>query len=233
MHSKLISFACILVVLTGCMYQSEYGQNVPPQEQLIVVQNAVERYQEATGVLPIKNSEETTAIFEKYVIDFRRLLQGYLGEVPSNAFEEGGYYQYVLTNVEDNPTVKLLDLRHAEALRSFTLELTMYMQHSDYLPVLDVKENGLLEVDFERMGLSSPPYVKSPYTNTNLPIVMNTSGDVFIDYAPDIFMALEQQDVPEEEDLRYILLNDEHPIVPAFSVPYTLEGDTIVALKEA
>ncbi|NGP43699.1 hypothetical protein G4V62_01485 [Bacillaceae bacterium SIJ1] len=220
-----------LLFLSGCMYPRDYGSSAPPDEQIMFVQNAVDRFQEQTGVFPIKNSEEDTSVYEKYTIDFRRLLNGFLSEVPSNAYEAGGHYQYVLVDPDEAPKVKLIDLRHAEEMRSLRLQLNSYMQRSNYLPVARVKENGLLEIDYEKMGLDEPPYVESPYSQTTLPIVFDASGNLYVDYAPDIFMALEEGAEEPAGDLREVLVTD-HPIVPAFSVPYAMEDETIVAQKE-
>ena len=45
----------------------------------------------------------------------------YTEKIPSNAYETGGVYQYVLTDVETNPTVKLVDFRAAERIRELNL----------------------------------------------------------------------------------------------------------------
>src|SRR5699024_12881517 len=53
-----------------------------------------------------------TPIFEKYIIDFSVMKEnGVLSEIPGNAFENGGIYQYGLITPEENPRVKLIDLR--------------------------------------------------------------------------------------------------------------------------
>ena len=61
------------------------------------VQTAINQFQEDNdGILPIKNSDETTPIYQKYVIDFKRIVPEYMAEPPSNAFESGGVFQYVI-----------------------------------------------------------------------------------------------------------------------------------------
>src|SRR5690554_5013672 len=100
----------VIAVLSGCMYPEEnLAQNqIPYEEQVSSVQNAVLKFQEDNnGILPIKTKDAETPIYQKYLIDFNRIVPRYLPEVPGNAFEAGGIFQYVLIDVETDPTVKL------------------------------------------------------------------------------------------------------------------------------
>ena len=64
------------------------------------VQAAVNQFQKDNdGILPIKNSVETTPIYQKYPIDFKRIVPEYMAEPPRNAFESGGVFQYVIVFV--------------------------------------------------------------------------------------------------------------------------------------
>jgi hypothetical protein len=53
-------------------------------------------------------------------LDGRLMFHRYIEEPPASAYESGGMYQYVLVDVEHKPTVKLVDLQMAEAIRDMT-----------------------------------------------------------------------------------------------------------------
>jgi hypothetical protein len=76
----LLLSAVLLALLSGCLYpeQRRSENRAAVAESVLVVQNAIEQYKQKTGVLPIKNSEPDTPIYEKYVIDMKRLTQGSL-----------------------------------------------------------------------------------------------------------------------------------------------------------
>ena len=81
------------------------------------------------------------------------------------------------------------------------------------------------------MNLDSEPYVKSPYTGNNLPVYISTEGELIVDYRSDIYQLMQENDHPYQEgdDLRQ-LLTDHYPIVPAYSIPYTMEdGEPVFA----
>ena len=125
---------CVFV-LSGCLYpqSKKVEKSVPAEEQVLAVQKAVDQFrEEQSGLLPIKNQDATVPYYQKYPIDFNRL-EKYLPEPPGNAYESGGVFQYVLIDVEDNPTVKLFDLRMASVLqehnlRLFTIKKTSFLR---------------------------------------------------------------------------------------------------------
>ena len=117
--SVLLLFTWIIILLSGCMYPEEekVQNNTPYEDQVQSVQTAVNQFQKDNGgILPIKNSDETTPVFQKYMIDFKRIIPEYLAEPPSNAFESGGVFQYVIVLKDKVPIVKIFDLRVAETL---------------------------------------------------------------------------------------------------------------------
>ena len=123
----------VLVTLTGCMYPEEklVQNQVPYKDQLDSVQSAVDQYKEANGgLLPIKTKDAETPIYQKYPIDFKKIVPRYMAESPGNAYENGGLFQYVLVDAETDPTVKLLDLRMAETIR----EIKMRINATGYPP---------------------------------------------------------------------------------------------------
>src|SRR5699024_11803954 len=97
--SILFSIAILLfITLSGCLFTDiKIAKNKTPNEdQINMVQTAVEQYQENTnGLLPIKTKEADVDIYEKYLIDFNMLKDNQLlSETPATAYENGGTYQY-------------------------------------------------------------------------------------------------------------------------------------------
>ncbi|KXH82030.1 hypothetical protein [Sporosarcina sp. HYO08] len=222
----------LLFILSGCMYpgDDQMSQQTPYADQLEAVQKAVDAYKENTsGMLPIKTKEASTDIFIKYPIEFSKIVPAYTEKIPSNAYETGGIYQYVLLDVEENPTVKLVDLRAAERIR----ELNLRKNVNNSVPFKEAVGQNVYEVDFEKMGFKSPVTVPSPYSDVQLPIVIAGDGNFYVDYTIDLSRALREKnpDVTQGEDIRF-LLSDDYPIVPAYSLPYTInENNEPIFLK--
>lgn len=217
-----ILFSGMLVLLSGCMYPDEQKaeNQIPYEDQLNTVQSAVNRYQEASGgLLPIKTRDMETDQYIKYPIDFSKIVPAYTEKIPSNAFENGGIYQYVLMDVEENPTVKLVDLRTAEKIR----ELNIRKGINGYAPISDVIVDNVYKLNYEMMGYKKEQTVPSPYSNVELPLVITGDGTIYVDYSIELnrILAEEDPDVKAGEDIRY-LLTQKYPIVPAYSLPYTV-----------
>lgn len=228
----------ITLFLSGCLYpQNELTQNkVPYPDQLDMVQTAVERYSEITnGLMPIKTSDSDTPIFEKHLIDFNALKEkNVLSSVPGNAFENGGIYQYTIITPDENPRVRLIDLHTAEVLRKVNVKLDQYRSKKIYPPFGKEIEKGIFYIDYQKIGFNSDQYVVSPFSEENLPIVMDIEGKLYIDYRIDLQRALEEHDhqFEEGEDIRYILAEDS-PFVPAYSLPYKiLQGEPVFQYHE-
>lgn len=216
----------VLFTLTGCMYPEEklVQNQVPYKDQLDSVQSAVDQFKEANGgILPIKTKDAKTPIYQKYPIDFNKIVPKYLSEPPGNTYENGGLFQYVLVDVEENPTVKLLDLRMAETIR----EIKMRINASGYPPFKDQIADNIYTLDFKKIGFNEEPVAVSPYTNQNLHFIISTDGEIFIDYRSDLYQAIKASklDLKEGEDIRHILVN-ESMFVPAYSLPYTIDKST-------
>lgn len=227
---KKTTLAILLLFVAGflasCGYpQSERAENqIPYEDQLITVQNAVNQYRGATGgLLPIKTREMDIDQYIKYPIDFSLIVPEYTAEVPTNAFETGGIFQYVLMDVEENPTVKLVDLQAAEAIRSVNVRKSA---NGGQAPIAEILADNVYKFNYEAMGFSEEPTVVSPYSGRNLPMVITGSGDVYIDYAMDLYSALQEYEGELEagQDIRFILYED-HPVVPAYSLPYTVDEE--------
>jgi hypothetical protein len=218
-----LPFILVLSVLTGCMYPEEklVQNQVPYKDQLDSVQSAVNQFKEANGgILPIKTKDAETPIYQKYPIDFNKIVPRYLSEAPGNAYENGGLFQYVLVDVEENPTVKLLDLRMAETIREIKMRITA----NGYPPFKDKITDQLYTLDFKKIGYKQEPVAVSPFTNHNLRYVVSTQGEIYIDYSSDLYQAIKssKEDLKEGEDIRHILVN-QSMFVPAYSLPYTID----------
>jgi hypothetical protein len=221
----LIAFLLILTmsILSGCMYPEEkLSQNqIPYETQVKAVQDAVVTYQkDNNGLLPIKTRDQDTPIYQKYPIDFRKLSPQYLAEIPGNAFENGGIFQYVLTDVEEDPQVKIFDLRLAEQIR----ELKIRIEAQGYPPFKEEVANNVYTLNYKELGYDGEVYVHSPYSNNNLPLVINGDGDIFVDYSMDLFEQIKSTDKELEPgtDIRNLLVEDTF-FVPAYSLPYTVD----------
>lgn len=225
---KLVALLILItILLTGCLYpQERRAENqVPYLDQLQSVQSAVNQFQEATGgLLPIKDRDMDTPIYQKYPIDFNRLMPRFMQDAPGNAFESGGVFLYVLVNVETEPTVKLIDLRVAEQLREVNLRINMYRNQNRFTPVSEPLSNTAFRLDHEKLNYDTAPHIVSPFTGNNLPIIVDTSGNAIVDYSMDLYEYLQTKEHTYEQgdDIRDILV--EHSVfVPAFSVPYTID----------
>ncbi|MCM3566779.1 hypothetical protein [Neobacillus mesonae] len=219
-------FALTALLLSGCMFpKEELAQNqVPYKDQIQAVQQAVNDFKkDKGGILPIKTKEADTPIYQKYPIDFKKITPQYMAEPPGNAFESGGIFQYVLVDAETNPTVKLLDLRTAEAIRDINLRI----KTKGYPPFGKEISKNVYSIDFKKLGYQEPPYAISPFTNKNLTFVVTSKAEVFVDYRPDLFEVLKntKREIKPGEDIRSILV-DNSMFVPAYSLPYTIDPKT-------
>jgi hypothetical protein len=211
-----------LVLLTGCMYpDSAKTENQQAYaDQLETVQKAVEQYQkDSGGLLPIKTRDQEVDQYIKYPVEFERIIPLYLSKIPPNAYENGGIFQYVLTDVEENPTVKLVDLRTAEKIR----ELKLKMGINGYGPIDRQIADNVYTLNYEIMGYEEEQTVPSPYSDVNLPLIATGNGDVYIDYSIDLNRILQEEkpNVKPGDDIRF-LLEDKYPVLPAYSLPYTV-----------
>lgn len=218
------------MLLAGCGRLAASPEEVRVQQQvseadLIAVQQAVDAFKTETSVLPIKTTEHDTSVYIKYLIDFQKLVPKYLASTPDNAYERGGIYQYVLYDVERNPTVKLVDLHAAERIRE--INLRVFVQK--YPAFGEQVTPYIYTLDYAKMGLDELT-VPSPYSTTHLPIVVTTTGEPIVDYRID-FQRLFDEGVIEAapgDDLQQ-LVAQQMDVLPAYSVPYTVDenGDVI------
>ncbi|MFC4324165.1 hypothetical protein [Litchfieldia salsa] len=228
-YSIYIMLIAVLILLTGCMYPDEklVENQVPFEHQLDSVQQSVINFQEANGgLLPIKTREMDTPIYQKYPVDFNKLIPRFIGEPPGSAFESGGVYVYVLVDVETDPKVKLFDLTITEKIRELKLRLDVYRRENGYPPVKDVIDTNIFTLDYEKLGMKEELFVVSPFTGNNLPLVINNEVEVFVDYRIDLYNALtnNKHSFKPGEDIRNILVENSM-FVPAHSAPYTINSE--------
>ena len=229
-QGRSVLLALILVILlTGCAYPQELRKEnqINPAEFITVVQQAIDTYHEKTGVLPIKNSEMTTPLYEKYVIDFHKLKKtNLLSTVPANAFESGGVFIYVLVDAETKPIVKLMDLSAYQSVEDVQKKVNDYIaKHGGNMPQGISHNEAFAYVDFKLLGMKEPE-IKSVYNRKNaITYILNKqTGEVAIDYAMDINTFIQNNALGNsfkpDQDLRQILV-DKSYFVPIRSVAYT------------
>lgn len=215
-----------LLITSGCLYPaSELAQNkIPNEAQISMVQSAVDQFKEENkGILPIKTMPSDTPVFEKYIIDFNTLKnKNFLTELPGNSFERGGHFKYALVNVETDPRVKLIDVKLSQKLQEVYTKLHFYQQKHTYLPLKENIAGKYFELDFEKLGYSEAQYVTSPYSNQDLPIIIDNQGRLYIDYSLDLHREMQEKDFTDYQDIRYILV-DHYPFLPAYSPRYSTE----------
>lgn len=224
-HLYRLSILFITFLLSGCLYPQERKVEnlVPYEDQIQSVQTAVEKYHEVSnGLLPIKNRDIDTHIYIKYPIDFNLLAPRFLAEPPGNAYESGGVFQYVLIDVETNPTVKVFDLRIAEQIKS----IKMRIQAHEYPPFKEKLDNNVFTLDFKKLGYKSEPYITSPFTNNQLSFVSDGQGEIYVDYISDIYLKMQERGKTYNpgEDIISILTEDSL-FVPAYSLSYTVDDN--------
>ncbi|MEK4874443.1 hypothetical protein N1I87_06970 [Bacillus sp. FSL W8-0102] len=224
MRKLLISVLLLTTVffLDGCMFpDEEKAENkVPYQEQIQSVQKAVEQFQKQNGgILPIQTKDENVPIYQKYLIDFKKLVPQYLPEPPGNSYENGRIFQYVLLDVEKKPVVKIFDLRIAETIR----ELEIRIQSHGYPPFKKEIAPNVYTLDYKKLGYKEEPMVTSPYSQKNLPLVITGDGKIYVDYRMDLYEALKNNKhiYKPGEDIRPLLTQHSF-FVPAYSLPYTV-----------
>jgi len=224
MFNLVVSISVLTVILSGCMYPDERKaeNQVPSTFFLDATQKAIEQFQKDTQVLPIVTKPLDTPIFEKYEIEFRKMIPKYMPDVPGNAFEKGGVFKYVLIDVETKPTAKLIHLGAVSTVADVQSAVDRYRNYFNKLPIQADLGNGYYTIDHAEIG-AKVWQVQSTMGNYLLPLVMNAQGQVGIDYGADIATMLRETKVtvPPNTDPRYVLAR-ESMFVPAKSFPYEL-----------
>ncbi|MCL7745900.1 hypothetical protein [Halalkalibacter alkaliphilus] len=233
---SFILLSISLLLLSGCLFPDDQRaeNRIAYPDQLQSVQHAVEQFQTDTGVLPIRTFDETTSLYQRYIIDFNQLVPRYLQQPPGTAFENGGVFQYVLVNVEEQPEIKVIDLTSQREIQQLQQRLNDYMRQHRFAPIEEMLDVGLFKLDHEALNYKEAPHVRSPYHDTYLPLLLTNDGEIIIDYRIDLNMMLNEYDHSFEEgdDIRS-LLYEHTPFVPLRSVPYVLDenGEPTYAME--
>lgn len=232
---KIILISFLLLLLTGCLYPEERRteNQVPFEDQITSVQQAVVQYRLANQALPVHTINNETDLYQRYLIDFQKLVPNYLTQVPGNSFENGGIYQYLLIDVEEDPQVKLLDLSITKEIQQFQRTINDYRRKHRFAPIKEVIQNKTFVLDEKKLNLKEAPTVKSPFhPDHRLPLLMDGNGNVIVDYTIDLIYAINkfEHNFQNGEDIRKILVNNYH-FVPAYSVSYTVEAGKVVFVE--
>lgn len=222
--SCLIILILSMLTLTGCLYPNDQtpGGNASARESVLTVQDAVDRYQEQQELLPIQNADEDVPLYEKYKVDLGKLQRmGFISQIPSAAFENGGIYQFLVIDEETKPTVKLLDLVVFQAVGNVQTKVNQYRSsHANENPTETELYEGFFTIDFGTLGISEPDII-SMFSKQSLNLLVNKQGQVFVDYGIDIATAVKKAEVlpKQEEDLRRLLIEASY-FVPVRSPVY-------------
>jgi hypothetical protein len=223
--SILLIGVVMLLSLSGCVYSNEIKQQNSPAtgEYIGLVQNAVDQYIKRNGVPPIQNKDQNTPVYEKYLVDFRKLKNyNLISAIPTNAFENGGTVIYVLINVETKPIVKLMDLISYQKMVDLQKEVNLWIQkHPGQIPKGEAVTDQFYLLDMSKLPIKKVQ-IESPYSRQLLSILINASGGIAIDYSPELIKAMNKsglQPGDEQLDLRTVLV-DQAFFVPAWSFPY-------------
>jgi hypothetical protein len=225
-----------LLSLSGCLYPNDQtsGGEASARESVLTIQDAVVRYFEQTGLLPIQNADQSVPLYEKYKIDLGKLQRtGYLGSVPSVAFEKGGHYQFLIIDEETKPQVKLLDLSLYQTVGDVQNKVNAYRKvNNNANPASTEVYPGFASIDLDKLGIKMPD-VRSDYSNQPLNLIVNKEGQVFVDYGIDIATAIRKSESPPkaDADLRRYLIDASY-YVPVKSTVYHWVTDAPQAVTE-
>jgi hypothetical protein len=227
-----LTFFLAMLVLSGCMYpQNELQQIDQLPLHIAQVQSAVEAYQHQFKFLPYKYEEDEYKFTTKYLVNFQELAKAG-GQIPPTAFEKGGTFIYVLTDVETKPQVKVFDLRVNDKVSEIQPYVLTYLKEHGKLPAKEKVADGYYSIDYEKLGID-PVTIPSPYhSDLQLPLIIDEKGRVYVDYRMDAMRMIQEskQKPSGKEDLRYWMSRHSY-FVPAFSPPMVYRNQEPVLMK--
>lgn len=221
----------MLFLCTGCLYPEERRLQLDQLDQHVSqVQSAVERYYQDQHLLPYRYTDEDEKLTTHYKVDFREL-KDYVGQIPPSAFEQGGYFIYLLVDVEEEPKVKLFDLRVNEAVEKVRPYVLGYYQRHKKWPLGQEVQPNFYQIDYQALKID-PVTFPSPYSvESEIPLLMDQEGRIWADYRVDVmkkWQAANEKPDPET-DLRDWLREDSH-FVAAFSPTIQMKDETPVLM---
>ncbi|RUS48164.1 hypothetical protein [Cohnella sp. AR92] len=226
--------ASAALTLSGCMYPEEQtpGNSSSARQAVLTVQDAVDQFQQGTGLLPIVSADESVPRYEKFKIDLAKLKRmDYLGSIPKAAFENGGKDQFLLLNEETDPEVKLLDIVVYQKAVDVQRKVDAYMDsHGGEIPAGEERYPGFWALDADELG-SKLDAVKSMYSGQSLDYMVDEKGEVYLDYALDIATAIGKAGAAPaaDADLRSYLV-DESYYVPVKAPEYRWKDEQPLAV---
>jgi len=222
--AAVVICAAWMLLLSGCLYPQDQtpGGKASARSAVAAVQDAVDRYQEATGVLPIQSADQTVPLYEKFKIDFAKMKRmGYIESVPKLAFENGGSYIFLIIDEESKPVAKLLDVTAFQGIATVQQQVDAYRKsHNGSLPIGEAVDPGFHYIDFGMSGMKQPK-LNSVFSHRPLEIMIDEQGRVYADYRIDIAEAMKNKPAESttDEDLRRRLI-DASDFVPVKSPVY-------------
>ena len=226
--SKLyLMVICVIgvMLITGC---GTVGRNIaPPQDTVPIVQEAVDRYVLTHQEPPVKKPSINAGRYERYPIHFRALINTMqLSEAPSNAYENGGPYYYVL--IQDDAEkwhVKLIDMIVWQQVNDIQLQANQYLERNGRLPASEKVSEGIFRLDAKALGLEEGN-VRSVYSPQMLPLLITSEGEIVIDYSFEIMRAIQSlgESFQPRSDLRDVLIEQSF-MLPVHSLPYEWVDD--------
>src|SRR5699024_6082185 len=168
----------------------------------------------------IKTVSDTREYFE-YQVDFDRLVSDYLDDRPPISYEAGGYYQFVILDAEENPTVKLADLRITEEIRSLLLRVNGMGDHVEFEETIG---RNVYKLDLEFYNLNENATVTSPYSGGALNDHYSRGANLVVEYREKILRIIEEEDhqFGTGDDVREVLY-EYTPVVPIYSPEITVD----------
>ncbi|WP_169081825.1 hypothetical protein [Paenibacillus sp. PL91] len=234
--AAFVALFITLFSLSGCLYpRDQLKQNqVVPKEAVRNVQSAIDQYQAETGMLPIKNSTAETPKYEKFYVDFAKLGRtGYLTDIPTAAFENGGNFSFLVIDEETKPRVKLLDILAFQKINDIQGWVTTYVQTNSVLPKGEQMYPGFYQIDYKAMKKESP-VIRSVFSGQTIQAVVDDNGVVYSDYGIDIMQFVQKSgkfDYDADFDLRTLLV-DGSDFVPVKAPSYRLVNNEPQAVKQ-
>lgn len=232
---RALVIACLtalMLSLTGCLYPEEEtpGNDVSARQSVLAVQDAVDRYKEDQGLLPIVSADESVPVYEKFKIDLGKLKRmNYLGSIPNVAFESGGSSQFLLIDEETKPTVKLLNIPAYQQAVSVQKKVNEYIDaHGGEVPAGDELYPGYWSLDFKKLG-GGEPKARSMFSGQSLTFMVDKAGTVYFDYGLDIATAVRKSSATPsaDEDLRRVLVDASYYVPVKSPVYHWVNGEPV------
>ncbi|WP_048602326.1 hypothetical protein [Rubeoparvulum massiliense] len=214
----------ILALSSGCAVPQDVLQKNNTMLPVAVqqIEDAVHQYYKEKAILPIVTKDRDTPIFEKYEIELAKLYPHYLTHIPEPAYEEGGIYRFVILDPEGEQAVRAMDLHLIQQVNDLQRWLIEYVKKQGQYPTLEEVEPGYYTLNEDKLGRQKA-WIKSPFSDRQLPLLLHRSGRLIVDFRPEIQTMLVEGE-EQDRDLRWLIVENT-PFVPNCGAPiYWEEG---------